>query len=667
MSITTLMIISAVALIACISISKYLRKSLNLIGLTWLIGIAISIIIATFFRGIGVGAGQAGEHIDDSRNIVVGGFWLSLAIPIMCIVMEWLKMVRSYEFSNRKKLLGWSNDNLIIVLKILSVAYIFYGAPHAWWETVLQEADLKIWFRHWVPLATYLIIYSLLLISVSIMPFIRNNKFRASLSILFFVNFSVDQLSLSLQGNHLTRAMVETALLAQGMTDSFLKAYKYVIIQNLIMVFFTMVPFLLVPPKKVSASVVLGVFPIIAISMMILFFNPGKSEWTNGEIDPAPLPFSGYINLWDFWQSTSVSTLDRDPVDYNQGFNPLVKNIVVLVDEAVRGDYLGFNNESRDNTPFLVSAHKDYMNYGVALSSYNCSVTSRFVMRIGLQREQIPDRSNSWKTIPTIWQYARQAGYKTIFVDAFNAFGKFHSYMDIKEAMQIDDFRAVLDIPYNKRDMAIAGLLPNLLKGDEKKIIYINKYGVHLPYDDSFPADLNYSPQSLQFASFANTDVRRESIKEYNQALYYSVDMFFSRVLPLLDKDTILIYTSDHGQSLYESASEFGHCNQHPVSGEAYVPLLVSTQNPSLAARLALNMPDAYNHASHFEIFPTLLELMGYSEDWVTNKFKSSLLNFHGYEQSQVAVGTISDANWIDVVNPKRLNMKPIASDSGKN
>ena len=64
----------------------------------------------------------------------------------------------------------------------------------------------------------------------------------------------------------------------------------------------------------------------------------------------------------------------------------------------------------------------------------------------------------------------------------------------------------------------------------------------------------------------------------------------------------ISIYTSDHGQSLYEGNYDLSHCSLttdlHP--GEVLVPLFLIAHSPSAQATVVTREP-AFNRASHFE------------------------------------------------------------------
>lgn len=58
---------------------------------------------------------------------------------------------------------------------------------------------------------------------------------------------------------------------------------------------------------------------------------------------------------------------------------PLFRNVVMIVDESVRGDYLQVNNAAYASTPFLAGLKHRLINFGSAVSAHNCSAPARLL------------------------------------------------------------------------------------------------------------------------------------------------------------------------------------------------------------------------------------------------------------------------------------------------
>src|SRR5690606_22939463 len=76
-------------------------------------------------------------------------------------------------------------------------------------------------------------------------------------------------------------------------------------------------------------------------------------------------------------------------------------------------------------------------------------------------------------------------------------------------------------------------------------------------------------------------------------------------------KPTLVIYTADHGQNLNDQPGAH-HCTVSgtPFVGEGLVPLVVFTNYEDARLRNAVDVN--YGKLSHFHIFPTIVEYMGF-------------------------------------------------------
>jgi glucan phosphoethanolaminetransferase (alkaline phosphatase superfamily) len=88
-----------------------------------------------------------------------------------------------------------------------------------------------------------------------------------------------------------------------------------------------------------------------------------------------------------------------------------------------------------------------------------------------------------------------------------------------------------------------------------------------------------------------------------------------------------LIYTSDHGQDLHERGNPGlnTHCGGDPVEEEGLVPLLVIQGSRLQTLDWRSAWAQNKDRSSHYNIFPTLLRLMGYESAGVTALYGKSL------------------------------------------
>jgi lipid A ethanolaminephosphotransferase len=306
---------------------------------------------------------------------------------------------------------------------------------------------------------------------------------------------------------------------------------------------------------------------------------------------------------------------------------PAFRKIVFIMDESIRGDFTSLGNPAIDTTPSL-SSYAHIANFGIATSAHNCSTISRYILRYGIRPEQLPQAIQGGLNVggPTIWQYAKRVGLKTIHIDAWGGiYGGLHSGMTIPEYRMVDQAIPVKVKPRYLSDLQVAKELIEALADPTPSFIYVDKYGAHPPYDEKFPSEEG------RFSFEGEEDSVGRTFRLYKNAVSWSVDGFFQKLLAKADlSDILVIYTADHGQNLLVDGDyRQTHCSsgRNISRWEAFVPLFSITSNSDWITRLKRTAEKKAHHASHFEIFPTLLLAFGYDEDAVRAKYGVSLLD----------------------------------------
>ena len=353
-----------------------------------------------------------------------------------------------------------------------------------------------------------------------------------------------------------------------------------------------------------------------------------------------PIPFATFSNaatvLASALNDANTEATRRDVVINHDAkikgrVNPIFDKIVVIMDESVRGDYLTLNDPTRNTTPFL-KATSHLINFGVASSGGNCSFVSRTIFRFGMRQS---DLSNGWReglNRPTLWEFAHKAGYKTVHIDAWRGPFSLGSGISLAERTLVNSHINVNKTASYLRDQLLADKLLHALKEEGPAFIYVDKFGVHFPYSDKYPPDFHTLPTPLSdpVLSVFRDDkfVEERLLAQYSNAIAWSVDEFFRNLLPAVDlHKTLIVYTSDHGQSLLPG--RITHCSTKPMIplGEVDVPLFAITSEPEFEQRLEQGAARGFDQFSHFEVFPTLLLALGYDAGWVKGTYGPSLMD----------------------------------------
>jgi len=348
---------------------------------------------------------------------------------------------------------------------------------------------------------------------------------------------------------------------------------------------------------------------------------------------PSMFLFAGQSRLYDG---------DRFAVTYSESLDSRIEKIILVVDESIRADILGINVEKRDTTPFLRSVDRGIVNFGLAASSSNCSDYSNLILRTGVRKEEIPDLRQETLRNPSVWQYAKMAGYYTMYLDAQSAeeWKDYQNFMNEQEASFIDELiRARQDIPYESDVVALEELV-NHLKIPGQNFIMLNKYGIHFPYFRSYPREYDIFRPALE--PHEPMEDRKRSMNSYMNGIRWSVDHWFERLLSESSsfRPYVIVYTSDHGQNIVDDGTLATHCRPAAVRFEGMVPMMVFSNDVKILKKLKAVQIDNFDKTSHFQIFPTLLGLAGYKDSWIREHYGASLAE-HPATSPEFFVGDI--------------------------
>lgn len=292
---------------------------------------------------------------------------------------------------------------------------------------------------------------------------------------------------------------------------------------------------------------------------------------------------------------------------------PRATQIVLVVDESIRGDLLSLARPETRTTPWLEAHRTSFVDLGVAAATANCSAIAHAALLTGLLPGDLPDTRGEIRRRPTLFGAAARAGLRTVLVDAQASATAPTLALGADDLVQLSASRIVRAerpaLASAGRDGALADIVVDETAGPPT-FVYAIKRGAHYPYDDAVPPEhrtrTTDEAHALGFQGAGEAEVAR-----YLDALAFSVDGFLARLLPRLEgRDVLLFYTSDHGESLLENGHTRTHCSEGRAPAEqGRVPLLVwaSGQAASVLAELRATRPSA------FRLHPTLLRVLGFA------------------------------------------------------
>jgi glucan phosphoethanolaminetransferase (alkaline phosphatase superfamily) len=532
----------------------------------------------------------------------------------------------------RKPYASWIK---ILALILLFVVYRDYlpGEPSPFMSVNL-EMNSKLPLAREFGLLIFPIVWVGSVASILLSPFLSASILRVPFTIIFLSSwlFNMAILKVGQAGGSVSvpkENMIDSSTLAlfwayrQRLLDT-IQTYSEVVPTIIAFVFISLI-FSWRPSAKISVRGkwnIVACLPIALVVAMALYSQGGTSAFPT----PVgfPIRFASAIAAVAK-QDEVAERFHARPVSFHAEEQRFEK-IILIMDESVRAGFVD---------PALAGKW-GLTDFGTTVSIGNCSHFSRFVFKRGLKPADLPKALVPYGLAseePTIWQFAKAAGFKTVFIDALGD-AVFHDGINSDELSHIDEKYYINTRPTYMRDFDALKRLIAVMSRPGRAFIYLDKQGVHHPYQDKYPPNEIPTFEGPAVKLPENKDLReyqRDLLGRYSRAVDWSVNRFLSELFAHgLPEDTLLVYTSDHGQALVENNTKWTHCTSGPstVNGEGLVPLLMYLRQDTPFSRLlGENGKNFHGKYSHFQVFPTMLIALGYPVPAVTQSYGSSLLD----------------------------------------
>jgi len=367
---------------------------------------------------------------------------------------------------------------------------------------------------------------------------------------------------------------------------------------------------------------------------------------TAGNIKDFPAPFR-IIDTIIYYTLNKQYYGEREKLELKPVNQKKFKNIIWIIDESVGGKYLSINGYAKDTTPYLNTLNKFIINLGIASSGANTSMASNLILQSGIQLEKLPDKNNYSLKKSSIYQYAKNAGYTTSYISGQSYKMVLQDGMTAYDLKYIDNFYQPPEAGAHEKEItipeeAIIEHVSNVLKNDKSNFIYIVKSGVHFHYEKSYPDTHKVFVPTLEENEAMSMENKNRIINSYLNGIRWKVDdffkYFFAETKILERDDTIIIYTSDHGQSILENNIRATHSTAYnPPRTQGIVPFLLFLKNKEDLEKQVLHVKD---NATHYMLFPTTLKWMGYETKEKTFFDKADTYQQNFYHGSLFGIGS---------------------------
>lgn len=320
----------------------------------------------------------------------------------------------------------------------------------------------------------------------------------------------------------------------------------------------------------------------------------------------APLAYAGnVVRALDLRSGKNSDAVIDRPALPQRAAAPDAPNIIWVIGESLTPKHMGIYGYARDTTPQLSRMQREgkLIVFDNVLSIGTRTMTSVPYMLHGLQG--IDPQGLIYKT-PSIFNYARSAGYQTALITAqdfqWRNIDRLFVDKDLGHFQQGIDFSSSVNVSVGADDLRVLdrGVFPyweRSARASAQPVFLVTQMsGSHPPFDAQVPA---------AFKQFL-PETGPNSVNAYDNTVWYT-DLYLSRLLAQVrsrSPNTWVIYTSDHGQYVSDRETRF-----HGDLGEAvtHVPLLVFP--PATKGQdMAINTRSPVSQA---DIMATVLDLMG--------------------------------------------------------
>ena len=283
---------------------------------------------------------------------------------------------------------------------------------------------------------------------------------------------------------------------------------------------------------------------------------------------------------------------------------------------------------------FVIGETSRAHNWG--LYGYERNTTPLLQQQDGLVAftDVLTQSNTTHKSVPMLMSLACAENYNQIYetkgiITAFRDAGFYTAYFSNQDynnsfidifGREADEelFLKYADVPdEEKKDTKLADMVDDLIaKGHQKLFIVLHTYGSHFNYYERYPQSrAQFKPDFINNVTPQNRSVL---VNAFDNTILQT-DLFLNGLIETLKKEdatTAMLYTSDHGEDIYDDDRRlFLHASPIPSYYQLHVPFVVWTSDeyqqeyPSIPKNLNANRRKSVS--SNASVIHTLLQIGG--------------------------------------------------------
>lgn len=258
----------------------------------------------------------------------------------------------------------------------------------------------------------------------------------------------------------------------------------------------------------------------------------------------------GTYGYYDLQNNTRLNTnISKNDIKSSSNNEVLV---VVLGESTARG-HMQIYGYNRETTPKLNSISQSLYVYKNVISTEVFTLKAMPKIITSMSNN---NNNNNNKGLIDLVQLFNVAGYDTYWLSNQRPIS-YHDNFISRIASQANEFKFynhLIDKHSQVLDEVVFPDYERILKKEGKKVIFIRLIGTHFNYSNRYP--INYN----KFVQKEKPQLKHFKINnEYDNAILYNDFIIFTLIKKLegINSKSALIYTSDHGENVYDNGTDF--------------------------------------------------------------------------------------------------------------
>ncbi len=496
-------------------------------------------------------------------------------------------------------MLKYSNHNLKIIINIIVGAFLFIAIDLFLIKNFFQIADFTSGKRFWINILGSALIWSILINLLG--PYIKEKRspkiiFAGLIFAVYFVQsayFETYQKYISIFDLRFFKSDPLMTLELYLDHGNFFKPFCIALISSLLSLW--------IINKSLKATKLFISTNTLSSSAVFLFLGVSWLGVTNLQIAPVSYLQTSFKLLDIRAGANSKVSIERPSIEQRApGIN--APNIIWVIGESLTVDHMSVYGYKRETTPNLKALdQKHSISFTNATAIGSRTMVSVPYLLSGLNA--VDPHGLIYKQ-PSIFNYLKADGYTTGLITSqdfqWRNIDKLFVDKDLNHFQQGSDFQSNVSVSIGANDHIVLerGVIPFLEKHKGKKapiFLVTQMSGSHAPYGKQVPQELKqFLPESHE-----------SDVNAYDNTVWYT-DLYLKKLHDWVNKNlpnTIIFFTSDHGQNISGSGSKFhGDLNKQTI----HIPFIVF--GPQEILESIKKNKDA--PVSHTDLYATTLDLI---------------------------------------------------------